>query len=135
MQPSTLKIKISAARSLMVGGSFMFLGVLFGAFGAHALKAMVEPKLLETWETGVKYLLLHGLSLLAMGIIVQITELQLVWSRRFITAGVTLFSFNCILYVLSGIKTFAMIVPVGGVLMLVGWILFAVEVFRAPKHS
>ena len=135
MQPSTLKIKISAARTLMVGGSFMFLGVLFGAFGAHALKAMVEPKLLETWETGVKYLLLHGLSLLAMGIIVQITELQLVWSRRLITAGVSLFSFNCILYVLSGIKTFAMIVPVGGVLMLVGWILFAVEVFRAPKHS
>jgi uncharacterized membrane protein YgdD (TMEM256/DUF423 family) len=135
MQPSTLKIKVSAARTLMVGGSFMFLGVLFGAFGAHALKAMVEPKLLETWETGVKYLLLHGLSLLAMGIIVQITELQLVWSRRLITAGVTLFSFNCVLYVLSGIKTFAMIVPVGGVLMLVGWILFAVEVFRAPKHS
>lgn len=135
MQPSILKIKVSAARTLMVGGSFMFLGVLFGAFGAHALKAMVEPKLLETWETGVKYLLLHGLSLLAMGIIVQITELQLVWSRRLITAGVSLFSFNCILYVLSGIKTFAMIVPVGGVLMLVGWILFAVEVFRAPKHS
>ncbi len=119
----------------MVGGSFMFLGVLFGAFGAHALKAMIEPKLLETWETGVKYLLLHGLSLLAMGIIVQITELQLVWSRRLITVGVSLFSFNCILYVLSGVKTFAMIVPVGGVLMLVGWILFAVEVFRAPKHS
>jgi uncharacterized membrane protein YgdD (TMEM256/DUF423 family) len=135
MQPSTLKIKISAARTLMVGGSFMFLGVLFGAFGAHALKAMIEPKLLETWETGVKYLLLHGLSLLAMGIIVQITELQLVWSRRLITVGVSLFSFNCILYVLSGVKTFAMIVPVGGVLMLVGWILFAVEVFRAPKHS
>ncbi len=135
MQPSTLKIKKSAATTLMIGGSFMFLGVLFGAFGAHALKTMVEPKLLETWETGVKYLLLHGLALMALGIIVQITELPLVWSRRFITAGVSLFSFNCIVYVLSGLKTFAMIVPFGGVLMLVGWILFAVEVFRAPKHS
>lgn len=111
----------------------MFLGVLLGAFGAHALKAMVEAKLLETWETGVKYLLLHGLSLLMMGIVIQITEIELKWSRRLITLGIILFSFNCFIYVLSGVKTFAMIVPVGGLSLLVGWILFGVEVFRAPK--
>ena len=135
MQPSTLKIKQASAKTLMVGGSFMFLGVLFGAFGAHALKAMVEPAKLETWETGVKYLLLHGLALMAMGILCQVSELQLTWSRRLITLGVSLFSFNCLIYVLSGVKTFAMIVPVGGVLMLVGWVLFALEIFRAPKHT
>lgn len=133
MQPSSLKLKVSAANTLLLGGSFMFLGVLLGAFGAHALKAMVEPKMLETWETGVKYLLLHGLSLLMMGIVIQISEIELKWSRRLITLGVIFFSFNCFIYVLSGIKTFAMIVPVGGVSLLVGWILFAVEVFRARQ--
>jgi uncharacterized membrane protein YgdD (TMEM256/DUF423 family) len=135
MQPSQARVRIEAGRALMTGGAFMFLGVLLGAFGAHALKNMVESRYLETWETGVKYLLLHGLALLALGILIQITELEFKISRKLIAIGVSLFSFNCFFYVLTGVKTFAMIVPVGGVLMLVGWLLFGIEVFRKANSN
>ena len=47
--------KVFAAGSVLAG-----LGVVFGAFGAHALEASLGPKMLETFETGVRYQMYHG---------------------------------------------------------------------------
>ena len=121
MLHSPSRIKQHARLTLILAGCMMFLGVLLGAFGAHGLKKMVDVQLLETWETGARYLLLHALALMALGIICLTTPIQLKWPRRLITAGVVLFSGNCFIYVLSGIKFFAIIIPVGGTLLLLGW--------------
>lgn len=121
MLHSPSRINPHARITFIIAGVFMFLGVLLGAFGAHGLKKMVEPNLLETWETGARYLLLHALALFALGGICLASPLVLKWARRFIVAGTVLFSFNCFLYVVTGFKTFAMIVPIGGTLLLLGW--------------
>lgn len=121
MLHSPTRLNASARTSLIVGAVFMFLGVLLGAFGAHGLKKLVAPELLETWETGARYLLVHALALLALGAVGLQTKLALTWTRRLLVAGVVLFSFNCFLYVLTGVKAFAMIVPIGGALLLAGW--------------
>jgi uncharacterized membrane protein YgdD (TMEM256/DUF423 family) len=111
-----------ARLSLIFGFLFLALGVLFGAFGAHVLKNMVEASKLVTFETGIRYHFYHALGLVLMGILQQIFQnLKLHLSIYFFILGIILFSFNCYLYVLSGIKVFAMIVPIGGVLLTLGW--------------
>ncbi len=53
-------------RIFAVGSVLAGLGVVFGAFGAHALKASLSPEMLATFETGVRYQMYHGLGLLAL---------------------------------------------------------------------
>ena len=53
MLHSPTRINPHARSALIIGSVFMFLGVMLGAFGAHGLKKMVEPTLLETWEAKV----------------------------------------------------------------------------------
>lgn len=116
-----LKLKRETRSALAIGVFFMFLGVLFGAFGAHALKKYVDAEVLLVWETGVRYQLFHGVALLALAALAQTTELPLKLSRRLLVVGTILFSFNCYSYTVTGLKFFAMIIPVGGTLLLVGW--------------
>ena len=42
------------------------IGVALGAFGAHALRARLEPRSLEIYETGVRYQMYHAFALLAV---------------------------------------------------------------------
>ena len=116
-----IKLKCEARSALAVGVFFMFLGVLLGAFGAHALQKDVDPTVLPVWETGVRYQLFHGVALLALAALAQSTELPLKLSRRLLVVGTILFSFNCYSYTVTGLKFFAMIIPVGGTMLLVGW--------------
>lgn len=120
MLHSPTRINPHARLTLIVGAAFMFVGVLLGAFGAHGLKHL-DPSLLNTWETGARYLLLHAVALLALGVFILNSAMPLRWPRRLLIAGVLLFSGNCFIYVLSGVKFFAIIVPIGGTLLLAGW--------------
>lgn len=132
---SPTRINSAARQTLIVAGVFMFLGVMLGAFGAHGLKKIVGPVQLETWETGARYLLIHALALFALGIICMTTAITLKWPRRLITLGTVFFSFNCFIYVLSGIKFFAIIVPLGGTMLLVGWGWFIWEMCFFTRKS
>ena len=104
-----------------IAGILGFIGVLAGAFGAHALKARLTPELLHAWNTGVQYQLVHALALLAMGLFAKAGTWKVGWIGRFFLAGVILFSGS--LYVLSvtGIKIFGAITPLGGICFLIGW--------------
>ncbi len=101
--------------------SFFLLGlaVLIGAFGAHGLKNLVEEKYLETYKTGVLYHFFHALGLLALSRFD--TEKVFRKTPFFILSGMLIFSFCCYFYTITQIKIFAMIVPIGGVLMATGW--------------
>lgn len=111
---------------LISGSLFLFLAVGFGAFGAHGLEKQLSAKLLATFKTGVTYQFYHGFGLLIL------SQLQMSFNGavRFsesiylFIVGIALFSFNCYFYALTEVKTFAMIVPVGGFCFLIGWILF-----------
>lgn len=52
---------------LLVGASYGLLSVVFGAFGAHALKKIWSVETLQSFETGVKYQMYHALVLLLIG--------------------------------------------------------------------
>lgn len=101
------------------------LGVAFGAIGAHALEKTLEAKYLATFETGVRYMIYHALGLLALSSITRFKELKK--CRFLILLGVVFFSGNCLLYVFTKMKIFALLVPVGGFSFIIGWIVGLVE--------
>lgn len=120
-----------AKRSLVLGSALLALAVLIGAFGAHGLKSMVEPEKLVTFETGVRYHFYHAFGLVIVGILQQQFEtLRLNVSVYSFLVGILLFSFNCYLYVLTGMKVFAMIVPIGGLLFVLGWIVLTIKLVK-----
>ena len=115
-----------ARRNLGIACIILALAVLIGAFGAHGLKNIVAPEKLVTFETGVRYHFYHGFGLVVVALAQQLFPgMRLQGSFYSFLVGILLFSFNCYFYTLSGMKIFAMIVPVGGLLFVVGWLLLA----------
>ncbi len=104
------------------------LAVLIGAFGAHGLKNMVGPEKLVTFETGVRYHFYHAFGVIILGLLQQVFQtMKLTASFWAFVVGILLFSFNCYFYTVTGLKVFAMIVPIGGVLFVAGWIVLMVQ--------
>lgn len=107
---------------LLIGALAGFLGVAAGAFGAHALKAKLEPDLLAIFEVGVRYQLIHALALLILGLAGDKLPAGLLrWSGFGFTAGIIIFSGSLYLLALSGIRWFGAITPLGGLAFLAGW--------------
>lgn len=125
---------------LTIGGIFGGLSVLFGAFGAHALKNILTPELQKSFETGVKYQMYHALVLILLGIIFPfktVPEKLMGWS---FVAGIILFSFSIYGLCLSAAKGKKMkflgpITPLGGLLLLIGWALFTYNIIGFPFYS
>jgi uncharacterized membrane protein YgdD (TMEM256/DUF423 family) len=114
-----------AKKSLILSTLILALAVFIGAFGAHGLKNIVTADKLVTFETGVRYQFYHGFALLMVALTQQqLPMIKLQGSFYCFLIGILLFSFNCYFYVLSDLKVFAMIIPVGGLLFMMGWFIF-----------
>lgn len=100
-----------------VGAVLALLAVAFGAFGAHALKDMVTPERLQTFETAVRYQMYHALALLIMSVL-PLKNYRPAW---LILLGTIIFSGSLYLLVLLNIGIFGAITPIGGILQITGW--------------
>ncbi|MFO1053131.1 MAG: DUF423 domain-containing protein [Planctomycetota bacterium] len=109
--------------TLRLGASFGALGVVAGAFGAHALKAHLSAEDLATHETAARYLLIHALGLCVIAACGDGRRLRLAATAMAI--GTAIFSGSLFALVLSGLRWLGAITPIGGVLMIAGWILLA----------
>ncbi len=115
---------------IITGALFGMLSVIFGAFGAHALKKTLSEKQLKSFETGVKYQMYHAIVLLVLGFNFEYTTNAIYWC---FTLGIVLFSFSIYGLVLSDskgkkIKFLGPITPLGGLLFVVGWLLIIINV-------
>ena len=106
----------------------LFVAVALGAFGAHGLKERVLPAALETWKTGNLYHFIHGGALLAYAL----TGLKDLAPKLLFLIGILIFSGGCYLYTLTGLKFFGLIVPIGGVSFLAGWLTFWHALGKGP---
>ena len=121
---------------LISGGIYGALAVFFGAFGAHGLKKIVHPELLKSFETGVKYQIYHSLLLILCGTIFPFAGFSQNLMGWFLILGTFFFSFSIYGLVLSSAKGRKMaflgpVTPLGGLLLIMGWILFTVNVASA----
>lgn len=109
---------------ILFGGAMLgLLGVALGAFGAHALKQLlIQNGRMDTFELAVRYQFYHALALLIVGLLVdKFGSPRLGWASAFIFIGVVLFSGSLYGFALTNLTGFAMVTPLGGVLMLIGW--------------
>jgi uncharacterized membrane protein YgdD (TMEM256/DUF423 family) len=121
--------------TVAAGSLFMFLAVLLGAFGAHALKARLAPEMLTVYQTGVQYHLVHALGLLLIGTMQDHANKHhasrlLKLAAIFIAVGIVLFSGSLYILAITGVKGVGAITPVGGLCFLVGWALVAWQMLR-----
>jgi uncharacterized membrane protein YgdD (TMEM256/DUF423 family) len=100
-----------------VGAVLALLAVACGAFGAHALKDMVTPERLQTFETAVRYQMYHALALLVMSVL-PLKNYRATW---FLLVGTLIFSGSLYLLVLTNIGVLGAITPIGGILQIIGW--------------
>lgn len=116
---------------LSAGAVFMALGVLLGAFGAHALKKVLSPEMLTIYHTGVEYQFYHALGLLFIGLTgFHIQSKYLNWAGLLLTIGIIIFSGSLYVLTLSGIKALGAITPLGGISFIAGWICLVVALVR-----
>ena len=127
---------------VIAGGVLILLAVIIGAMGAHALKEMLTDKNMLSLETGVRYQMYMGLAILALGLnYSKFRKKSFKLFIGFIFTGILLFSIS--IYGLvwadtvgSSLKmVFGPITPLGGILMIIGWILFIVQFFTDDNKS
>jgi uncharacterized membrane protein YgdD (TMEM256/DUF423 family) len=121
-----------AASGAVSGG----LAVIAGAFGAHALRARLEPGLLLVFETGARYQMYHALALFAAAWLADRgAPVQAAWAGRLFIAGTILFSGSLYLLALTGVRAFGAITPFGGVAFIAGWAALALGALHLPTTS
>lgn len=119
--------------SLSVGAVFGLVAVGLGAFGAHGLKDRVAAELLDTWTTAADYLALHALALLALGLLsAQRPDSKLLpLAALCFMVGALVFSGSLFVLVLTDMRAWGAVTPVGGTLLIAGWTVLAIAVWRA----
>ena len=117
-----------------------------GAFGAHALKAVLAPTALVTYETAVRYQMYHVVALLFTGILLQkasFPKQQKLLSRAglFFIDGIVLFSGSLYFIVakpflgIEGLSWVGVITPMGGLLWMAAWVILAISQLKGVENS
>jgi len=117
---------------------FAALAIGLGAFGAHGLKNMVSPEAVVAFETGVKYQIYHALALLILGLSTSLPDkvkrqvsLFFLWGTFCFSGSIYLLSLNAILP--FNTSKIALITPLGGLLFIIGWVVFVYKIVNLKK--
>lgn len=120
--------------SLVKGAILGCIAVIFGALGAHALKEVLLPEQLHSFETGVRYQMYHAIAILFLAVVLKNKSSKLLLTTvNLFFWGVVLFSGSIYLLTLKNIITadflkFAgPITPIGGIILVLGWVLLIWE--------
>ena len=123
-------------KKILVTGAFIgVLGIILGAFASHGLKELITKEAQQSFETGVRYQMYHAFVLLLIGSTSFLKEKpkKIIFVLLFL--GVFLFSGS--IYGLStneltafNFKSIALITPVGGLLLILGWLIMLINLLK-----
>jgi len=108
-----------------LGAIFGFLAVAAGAFGAHALSARLAEDRLELFELAARYQMYHALALLAVAFATERFGGTAPTAGWFMVAGIAVFCGTIYALAFGAPRWFGAITPIGGVCLLIGWLLLA----------
>lgn len=108
------------------------MSVAMGAFGAHALRQSLDPRMMNAFETGVTYQMSHSLVLLLVCLLAEQWGKSLViqFSALAFVLGILLFSGSLYALALTGFKWLGPVTPLGGVTLMVGWVLLFAAIWQ-----
>lgn len=130
MKQNTPSIQIAS------GAILLTIAVAAGAFGSHLLDTYVHVSLLPIWHTAVLYQLIHGVGII--GIACARPYILPRWQNLGFSAlflGSVLFSGSLYLFVFSQQRWLTTLTPIGGVLMVLGWVLITVGAIQNAKQG
>ncbi|MCB9891657.1 MAG: DUF423 domain-containing protein [Planctomycetes bacterium] len=120
---------------VVVGSVFGALAVIAGAFGAHGLSArLAERGTAATFETGAHYHLVHAVALTLCGVLERIGLRVRLAGHGFLW-GIVVFSGSLYVLALTGPKWLGAITPIGGTLLIVGWLALAHAAWRSSRAT
>lgn len=116
----------------MVGGSFALMAVIMGAFASHGLKAHFSAEVLQSFETGIRYMMYHGLALMIFS---QIPYARNPLIFKLFFWGVILFSFSIFILCFGNLIPYDLswlgpVTPIGGSLLILGWVILISKTFK-----
>ncbi len=119
-----------------IGALFMFLGVLLGALGSHALQEKLSQDSLSSFMISIRYMMFHGLALLLLSSLPYLSISSKEWIALAFVSGTLLFSVSILLLATKQIHGMPVsflgpVTPIGGVLLMLGWGYLAVMLFKA----
>jgi uncharacterized membrane protein YgdD (TMEM256/DUF423 family) len=122
---------VKASTVLLAGALAGALGVLLGAFGAHALRGQLDAAALVTWQTAVRFQFWHALALLASAWLVDREPSR---STKFAAAafvfGIVVFCGSLYALALGAPRVLGLLTPLGGIAFRAGWLALAWHAWR-----
>jgi uncharacterized membrane protein YgdD (TMEM256/DUF423 family) len=109
------------------------LAVALGAFGAHGLRSRLDAYQMGVWEKAVFYHFVHALGMLIVSALPQAGLLPrpaASWVCLLLGCGIVLFSGSLYVLAVTGVRSFGVLAPVGGLAWIAGWFLLAWAVVR-----
>ena len=130
--PASAPRRSFASSCIRAGAALMLLGVVLGAFGAHALQQALTSKQLASYQTGVLYQQLHALALVLVGTIALLTPPTrwLSLAATLFGAGILLFSGSIYALTFGAPRWLGMVAPLGGSSFMLGWLALALHASR-----
>jgi len=119
------------------------IAVVLGSAGAHAMRPLLSPESLNSWETAAKYQYYQSLGLLALAIAFLagvMHPLRGAWALRIITIGMVCFCLSLYLRSTAAItgvdfKWLGPLAPIGGLLLIAGWVIAAFSFVKKVNPS
>jgi uncharacterized membrane protein YgdD (TMEM256/DUF423 family) len=123
-------------RIVIIGAILFVLAIALGAFGAHGLKKYVDAEQLKTFEVGVRYQFYQAIAFLILGFNADKIKFNLKSISTTLLIGSIFFSGSIYLLSIAEIlniskKIIGPITPIGGLIMIIAWILFIVKLVKA----
>jgi len=111
---------------IIIASLFAALAILFGAFGSHALKERLSAQSLEVYDIATRYLMFHALGIFLIALLgFQLPKESLEIPVIMMIVGTSIFSGSLYLIAMLDFKKLGMVTPIGGLLLIVSWLLLA----------
>ena len=116
---------------IVIASLLAALAILFGAFGSHALKERLSVQSLEVYDTATRYLMFHALGIFLIAILgFQLPKESLETPVTMMIVGTSIFSGSLYLIAMLNFKKLGMVTPIGGLLLIVSWLLLAYNIYK-----
>lgn len=116
---------------IIIASLFAALAILFGAFGSHALKERFSAQSLEVYDIATRYLMFHALGIFLIALLgFQLPKESLEIPVIMMIVGTSIFSGSLYLIAMLDFKKLGMVTPIGGLLLIVSWLLLAYNTYK-----
>lgn len=116
---------------IIIASLFAALSILFGAFGSHALKERLSAQSLEVYDIATRYLMFHALGIFLIALLgFQLPKESLEIPVIMMIVGTSIFSGSLYLIAMLDFKKLGMVTPIGGLLLIVSWLLLAYNTYK-----